>query len=118
MRPPLELWLNFIVYLHWGCLYITISKQGDAEASSANQRSCPYSIHLIFLISIKVTKKVSKVKKVEAFIRERPKLHPVTSQKPVERPSRYPKRCPRINYEEADVPDDDHYLCEYFIFFH
>ena len=27
--------------------------------------------------------------------------------------SRYPKRVGRISYQEAEVPDDDNYLCKY-----
>ena len=40
---------------------------------------------------------------------------PTTSEVPLEPvQSRYPKRKgqPRVNYSEAEVPDDDHYLCK------
>ena len=30
--------------------------------------------------------------------------------------SPYPKRGPRKNYKEDEVPDDDHYLCKFFFF--
>lgn len=29
---------------------------------------------------------------------------------------RYPKRRERINYTEAEVPDDDHYLCKFLLY--
>ena len=31
--------------------------------------------------------------------------------------SPYPKRGPRKNYKEDEVPDDDHYLCKFLILF-
>ena len=40
---------------------------------------------------------------------------PTTSETPLEPVrSRYPRRegQPRVNYSEAEVPDDDHYLCK------
>ena len=57
--------------------------------------------------------KSSCKKVVKRLIRERPKLPSLDVSELVEKKSsRYPKRCARVNYEDAEVPDDDHYLCE------
>ena len=56
---------------------------------------------------------VENVKKVKP-IRERPKMPTEGRVETEESSSTFerPRRAPRINYEEAVVPDDDHYLCK------
>ena len=48
-------------------------------------------------------------RKVETMVSAKIKEYDLAQQ--TER--RYPKRKERVDYTEAEVPDDDHYLCKY-----
>ena len=75
------------------------------------------AICLSFSELFSLQKKENNAGKRKTFIRKRPqKVHEVSSSTSTTsecEKRRNPRRGARVNYEEADVPDDDHYLCKF-----